>query len=252
MAKIKDEEDELSMAILAITEGRAKDGVSKSGGRLINVVMEEYLNGTDETKVDVQIILKLLEHVCEERTTMDTTFERDGKECLGGVLVFLPGWGDISSLMDLMSLHHQFRDASRYRIVPLHGGIASSAQRQVFKRVPPTCRKIVLATNIAETSITIDDVVVVIDSGKYKSKVYDPFTQMSSLQTVWVPKSSAKQRAGRAGRVRPGVCFTVMSKKRHEACDDFATPELLRTPLEELVRTKPILNDITYTFELVH
>ena len=110
---------------------------------------------------------------------------------------------------------------------------AASAAESVQTRGPRTV-KIVLATNIAETSITIDDIVVVIDSGKYKSKAYDPYTQMSSLQTVWVPQSSAKQRAGRAGRVRPGICFTLMSRSRHEASEPFAKAELLRTPLQEL------------------
>ena len=124
--------------------------------------------------------------------------------------MFLPGWGDISSLMDMMAVHPEFSGNQKYVILPLHGGIAPQAQRKVFKRVDPAQRKIVLATNIAETSITIDDIVVVIDSGKYKSKVYDPYTQMSSLQTVWVPQSSAKQRAGRAGRVRPGIVPCVV------------------------------------------
>ena len=236
-------ESELAAAMSAIAEGRQRDGLSanSSGGRPIDAVMEEYLNGTEEDRVDTQLLLALLEHICSQTGakgnnagSMNTTFERDGQTCLGGILVFLPGWGDISSLMEMMSMHSEFQNANRYKVVPLHGGIASSAQRQVFKRVPPNCRKIVLATNIAETSITIDDIVIVIDSGKYKSKAYDPYTQMSSLQTVWVPKSSAKQRAGRAGRVRPGICFTIMSKKRHSSCEDFATPELLRTPLEEL------------------
>ena len=148
--------------------------------------------------------------------------------------MFLPGWGDISSLMDMMAVHPEFSGNQKYVILPLHGGIAPQAQRKVFKRVDPAQRKIVLATNIAETSITIDDIVVVIDSGKYKSKVYDPYTQMSSLQTVWVPQSSAKQRAGRAGRVRPGICYTLMSRSRHEASEPFAKAELLRTPLQEL------------------
>jgi hypothetical protein len=182
---------------------------------------------------DVGLLLALLEHIVTS-TQLDTTYTNNGKECLGGILVFLPGWGDISSLMDMMSVHPEFSGNQKYVVLPLHGGIAPQAQRKVFKRVGPAQRKIVLATNIAETSITIDDIVVVIDSGKYKSKAYDPYTQMSSLQTVWVPQSSAKQRAGRAGRVRPGICFTLMSRSRHEASEPFAKAELLRTPLQEL------------------
>ena len=183
---------------------------------------------------DLSLLLVLLEYIVTS-SSLDTKYtSTDGKECLGGILVFLPGWGDISTLIDMMSVHPDFADNSKYCILPLHGGIAPQEQRKVFKRVGQGVRKIVLATNIAETSITIDDIVVVVDSGKYKSKVYDPYTQMSSLQTVWVPQSSAKQRAGRAGRVRPGICFTLMSRARYKASEPFAKAELLRTPLEEL------------------
>ena len=91
-----------------------------------------------------------------------------------------------------------------------------------------------LATNIAETSVTIDDITVVIDGGKHKTKAYDPYTQMSSLRTRWIPQASVKQRAGRAGRVQPGLCYTMMSKKRFDALGTFEVPELLRTPLDEL------------------
>ena len=93
-------------------------------------------------------------------------------------------------------------------------------------------RKIVLATNIAETSITIDDIVVVIDGGKVKEKLYDPYTQMSSLSTAFVSHASAMQRKGRAGRVQRGKCYTLMSKSRFEALNRFQVPELLRTPLK--------------------
>jgi ATP-dependent RNA helicase DHX36 len=80
-------------------------------------------------------------------------------------------------------------------------------QKKVFTQPPPGMRKIVLATNIAETAITIDDVVYVIDSGKVKEKSYDPFTNVSTLQCGWISKASARQREGRAGRVRAGKAF---------------------------------------------
>lgn len=93
----------------------------------------------------------------------------------------------------------------------------------MFTRPPPGTRKIVLATNIAETAITIDDVVYVIDSGKVKEKSYDPFTNVSTLQCGWISKASARQREGRAGRVRAGesaVSLLHRLKEPFSSADD--------------------------------
>ena len=95
--------------------------------------------------------------------------------------------------------------------------------------------KIILSTNIAETSLTIEDVTVVINSGKMKEKEYDPYLKLTFLKSSWVSKASARQRKGRAGRVRAGVCFHLFSKQRYESLPEFQTSELLRMPLEELV-----------------
>ena len=86
-------------------------------------------------------------------------------------MVFLSGWSDISQVLEILKVHQDFGNEKRFRILPLHGGIAPASQRLVFKTVPSNVRKIVLATNIAETSITIDDIVVVIDGGKVKEKL---------------------------------------------------------------------------------
>lgn len=95
-------------------------------------------------------------------------------------------------------------------------------------------RKIILATNIAETSVTIDDVAFVIDSGRAKEKNYDPHLKTSTLQTAWISQASAKQRKGRAGRTKAGVAFCLYSRRRHDSFRPFLESELLRTPLEEL------------------
>jgi HrpA-like RNA helicase len=94
-------------------------------------------------------------------------------------------------------------------------------------------RKIILSTNIAETSITIEDVVYVIDSGKGKEKSYDPHLKLSTLQVQWVSMANARQRKGRAGRVQQGVCFRLFSQMRAKTLPAYQDPELLRTPLEE-------------------
>jgi len=103
----------------------------------------------------------------------------------------------------------------------------------VFERPPPGVRKIVISTNIAETSVTIDDVVYVVDSGRVKENRYDPINKMASLVEVWASRASCKQRRGRAGRVRPGVAFHLYSSEKEATLEDYTTPEMLRVPLEE-------------------
>ncbi|OMO49784.1 hypothetical protein CCACVL1_30803 [Corchorus capsularis] len=95
-------------------------------------------------------------------------------------------------------------------------------------------RKIVLATNIAESSITIDDVVYVIDCGKAKETSYDALNKLACLLPSWISKASAHQRRGRAGRVQPGVCYRLYPKVIHDAMLEYQLPEILRTPLQEL------------------
>ncbi|XP_059451853.1 DExH-box ATP-dependent RNA helicase DExH1-like [Corylus avellana] len=94
--------------------------------------------------------------------------------------------------------------------------------------------KIVLATNIAESSITIDDVVYVIDSGKAKETSYDALNKLACLLPSWISKASAHQRRGRAGRVQPGICYRLYPKMIHDAMLQYQLPEILRTPLQEL------------------
>ncbi|KAH0504983.1 ATP-dependent RNA helicase DHX36 [Microtus ochrogaster] len=107
-------------------------------------------------------------------------------------------------------------------------------EEEVFKKTPPGVRKIVIATNIAETSITIDDVVYVIDGGKIKETHFDTQNNISTMSAEWVSKANAKQRKGRAGRVQPGHCYHLYNGLRASLLDDYQLPEILRTPLEEL------------------
>jgi ATP-dependent RNA helicase YTHDC2 len=116
----------------------------------------------------------------------------------------------------------------------------------VFQSHGAFCRKIILSTNIAETSVTIDDVVYVIDTGKVKQKSFDSLTGTSLLQATWISKACGKQRAGRAGRTQPGVCLRLYSTQRHDHMDDFTVPEILRVPLTEIcLQTKLIARQTT-------
>ncbi|XP_040013256.1 ATP-dependent RNA helicase DHX29 [Xiphias gladius] len=152
----------------------------------------------------------------------------------GAVLVFLPGLAHIQQLYDLLSSDKRFKDKSRYRIVALHSTLSSKDQAAAFTVPPAGIRKIVLSTNIAETGVTIPDVVFVIDTGKTKENKYHESSQMSSLVETFVSKASALQRQGRAGRVRNGFCFRLYPKYRFDAFMDYSIPEILRVPLEEL------------------
>ncbi|XP_054612311.1 ATP-dependent RNA helicase DHX29 [Dunckerocampus dactyliophorus] len=152
----------------------------------------------------------------------------------GAVLVFLPGLAHIQQSYDLLSSDKRFRDKNRYRIVALHSTLSSKEQATAFTVPPSGVRKIVLSTNIAETGVTIPDVVFVIDTGKTKENKYHESSQMSSLVETFVSKASALQRQGRAGRVCNGFCFRLYPKYRFDAFMDYSIPEILRVPLEEL------------------
>ncbi|KAK1386969.1 RNA helicase [Heracleum sosnowskyi] len=152
----------------------------------------------------------------------------------GAVLVFMTGWEDISSLKDKLQLHPTLGDTDRVLLLACHGSMATLDQKLIFQKPEGEVRKIVLATNIAETSITIDDVVFVIDCGKAKESSYDALNNTPCLLPSWISKASAQQRRGRAGRVQPGECFHLYPRCVFDAFADYQLPEILRTPLQSL------------------
>ncbi|NXA20103.1 DHX36 helicase, partial [Ibidorhyncha struthersii] len=199
---------------------RWPDYLRQLRGRLYSASTIDALEMMDDDKVDLDLIAALIRHIVLE--------EEDG-----AILVFLPGWDNISTLHDLLMSQVMFK-SDRFIIIPLHSLMPTVNQTQVFKKTPPGVRKIVIATNIAETSITIDDVVFVIDGGKIKETHFDTQNNISTMAAEWVSKANAKQRKGRAGRVQPGHCYHLYNGLRASLLEDYQLPEILRTPLEEL------------------
>lgn len=192
-------------------------------------LLDKYLATVNSELVDFVLIEQLLRKICTDSTD-------------GAILVFLTGWDDIQKSLERLQRSSFFKDASKFLLLPLHSKVPSLDQKKVFERPAAGCRKIVLSTNIAESSITIDDVVYVINSGRMKEKSYDPDINVSTLLSSWISKASAKQRAGRAGRCQPGICYHLYSKIRGASFSDFQVPEVKRMPLEELCLQVKILD----------
>ena len=150
----------------------------------------------------------------------------------GSLLVFLPGQAEIRRV------HQQLADALGSRsdilLCPLHGELDLNAQRAAIEPAPAGRRKVVLATNIAETSLTIDGVRVVIDAGLARVPRFDPGSGMTRLDTQRISRASATQRAGRAGRLEPGVCYRLWSEDQHAQLAAYSSAEILQADLAGL------------------
>lgn len=147
----------------------------------------------------------------------------------GDILVFLPGTAEILRCRDMLQVHPAMKGMD---VVPLYGGLDYPAQERAIR--PAQRRKVVLSTNIAESSLTIQGVRVVIDSGLVRQPRFDVGSGLTRLETVRISRASAEQRAGRAGRLGPGHCFRLWTEGEHGALLPFAPPEIRSSDLAPL------------------
>ncbi|KFM62482.1 putative ATP-dependent RNA helicase DHX30, partial [Stegodyphus mimosarum] len=177
------------------------------------------LNRNDSV-LDSDLVVKVINHI-------NATQEP------GAILCFLPGWNDIRTVHG--KLLESNPNSSKLMICPAHSRLPHSEQRIIFEKPPEGVRKVILSTNIAETSITVDDVVYVVDSGLHKSTSFDGEKGIASLATEWITKANVRQRRGRAGRVKSGICYHLYKLGEFHNMAEYPIPELLRVPLENVI-----------------
>ncbi|KAK7601244.1 hypothetical protein V9T40_008685 [Parthenolecanium corni] len=145
----------------------------------------------------------------------------------GAILVFLPGWTDISKIQTILQ---KYRDLY---VLTAHSKLRVEHQQLIFEDAPEGKRKVILATNVAESSITILDVVYVVDSGIVRE--IGIFNGVRGLTNMWISKAIAEQRKGRAGRVTEGECYRLYTRRKYETFEQYPVPEVKRIPLDGLV-----------------
>lgn len=182
----------------------------------------------DERQISFELIADILRYCKQQQAD-------------AAVLVFLPGWNMIFALLKHLEADPVFGNKDNFTILPLHSQIPKEDQGRVFRPALPGCMKVILSTNIAETSITINDVAFVIDTCKVKMKMFTAHNNMTNYATVFASKTNLEQRKGRAGRVQEGMCFHLISRERFKRLDQYSTPEIFRTPLHELALSIKLL-----------
>ncbi|PQE05791.1 atp-dependent RNA helicase a protein [Rutstroemia sp. NJR-2017a BVV2] len=242
---LRSEQEFSQQCVSSVNSSHEKDTIATDSNNALVDNKSDPSNGqsiieSDEAQVPINLVSIVIAHIA--KTT-------EG----GSILVFLPGLREIEETAEVLKknwiLGINFGNENKYKMFCLHSSLEAD-QKDVFEPSPEGCRKIVLATNIAETSITIPDIQHVIDTGKHREKDYDQVTRVSSLPCKWISKSSSKQRAGRAGRVQNGnyyalftqsTCLSVKIQGHEDKIEDFLAgaleppaPQAVKASLQSL------------------
>lgn len=197
-----------------------KDREPGAKGTVDSASIDEFVKLIDESSIDYNLLGSLVKHLLSSECQIED----------GSILVFLPGAGEINEAMGVIK--RMTKDLPVF-ILPLHGGLQSREQNRVFQPPPHGLRKIVLATNICETSVTIPDCTIVIDTAREKQSSYDPANRMPMLVEQFASRASLEQRRGRAGRVREGFCFKLISTSTLTRLARHSEPEIRRCALDQ-------------------
>jgi len=231
-----------------ILESRRDFKVIISSATINAEVFSEYFGECPIVKIDAQVFPVTLiydppavnasfkqnesaeEAILTKVETITTRFISEKR--LGDILIFLSGEKMIKECMNRLT----FSSAGKYlHLIPLYGRLGKEEQERVFENAPKGKIKAVVSTNIAETSVTIDGITAVIDSGLAKLNWYNPKTFTSSLIESQISKASANQRKGRAGRTQEGICYRLYTRKDFENRPLFTVEEIFRTDLSEVI-----------------
>jgi ATP-dependent RNA helicase DDX35 len=197
-------------------------------GRIISIEGRMY-------PVDILFLEAPVENYVER--AVKAVFDIHEQEPEGDILLFLTGREEIDTALQLISdraasLHPK---AQALLGLPLYAGLTSEQQMYVFEPAPESTRKVIASTNIAEASVTVDGIVYVIDCGYAKLRAYNPTTAIETLTAVPISKASARQRAGRAGRTKPGKCFRLYTEEAFNTLPDVTVPEIQRSNLAPII-----------------
>ena len=178
------------------------------------LVMHHYINPDKEDRTAASMVRVIRKVITEQK---------------GDILAFLPGAGEIRQVQELLEAQ------SGFAVLPLYGDLSFKQQQEALVPHPQGLRKVVLATSIAETSLTIEGITTVVDSGYSRVPKFDPRSGLTKLETIRVTKDAADQRAGRAGRLGPGICYRLWSESIHLNLQPSRQPEILEADLASLI-----------------
>jgi ATP-dependent RNA helicase DDX35 len=222
-------EAERFLDFFAPDDGETVHGKRKEDyGRFVGIQGRTYA-------VEIQYIVEPTNNYVE--AAVEAIMNIHTTESDGDILVFLTGREEIDDAIDLLGDRIADMSSKQQKLLtlPLYAGLPTEEQMFVFQKAPTNTRKVILSTNIAEASVTIDHIVYVIDSGYVKLRTYDARLGIETLNVLPVSRASATQRAGRAGRTRPGKCFRLYTEETYKSLEEATFPEIQRSNLAPVI-----------------